>query len=801
MSYRLFIAEKPSVAKDIAQVLGNPKRGSSSIDTDGGVVTWCIGHLLEQQEPEAYGPQYGNPWRFDVLPIVPNEFLIRPNPDTKDQLKAIGALLTNAGEVVIATDIGREGEMIGREVLEFHKFRGKISRLWLNSQDAESIKKALGNLRPSAETEPNYHAALARSRADWLVGMNMTRAITKKNAGGVFSIGRVQTPTTALVVRRDREIENFKSREYYEIKATTGTADGKSVVLTHAPKDEDRIFDRDGARAIVEAISGLPTTLSRVIEDKRKSAPKLFDLSRFQKRANALWGWSAKKALDIAQALYEKHKATTYPRVDCEYLSEEMIADIPRITGNLVALPQFAHLAGKGFSPRKSVFNTAKLAEYEHHAIIPTCIAPPLDAMEADEEKAYLLIATHYLASLLPDYEYKSTRIFTTLQKREFSVSGITPGNPGWKIAFADDAGDGLDDENEKVATLPDIPDGTGATVTSAEIETKKTKPPARYTEGSLLADMENVAKFVTDPAQKARLKETSGLGTPATRADVIETIKIRAYVEAKGNQLISTSKARELIATLETDLPALADPGETAVWEDGLDAIAKRQGTTDTFVGRVVSRIREYLDVLAKKPDPAAAGPEGKPTGLDLDGVPVLDHGEFYTARVAFPGRIYKDIWGHLITAEELVRMVRDKETLEVADMKKRDGSPLSGSRKVRYNPEKKPFPAVEVVSDAQPAVSTEVSSPRKGKAAIQDHGEFYTCPGFESSGRPVRFYKKIAGREITAQELSDILASGKDGHKLTGFVSAKTGKPFDALLVYNARKKPYAGIEFKFD
>jgi DNA topoisomerase-3 len=797
---RLYLAEKPSVRDDLAAVLGNPKKGGGYVETDAGVVTNAIGHLLENMPPEAYGEQFAGRWNFAALPVVPDTWKMEPVKDTAAQLKLIGSLLAKAGEVVIATDSGREGELIAREILAHFNYRGPLKRLWTSATDKKSLAKALGSLKSGAETAGNYHAALARQRADWLIGMNMTRAVTVKNTGGVFSIGRVQTPTTALVVRRDREIEHFTPRDYFEIAATVTTDDQKTVTLIHAPKDEDRIFDRAAAEGIANAVSGQTTALSRITEDKAERPPKLLDLPRLQRAANERWGWPAKKTLDIAQSLYETHKCTTYPRVDCEFLPEEMLPDVPALAADLVKLPELAHLAGQTFTPRNTVFNNRKLAEHEHHAIVPNIngLPAPLDKMSEDERRAFALICAHYAASLLPDYQYKSTKISAGLADREFAVTGTTPVFQGWKIAFKKEEDEDMA-KQDKGVVLPDIEDGAKGAVTKSEVLGKKTKPPSRYTEASLLGDMENVAKYVENPEHKARLKEKSGLGTPATRADIIEKIKAVGYVETKGTQLISTPKARDLITALESDLPVLADPAATAIWEDALEDIASGNGTTDAFVAGIAQEIRANLAILAKKPDPASPGPEGKPTGVETKGVPILDHGDFFTARGAFTGRIYKDLWGHILTADELVRLLAG-ETLDLADCKKKDGSP-AGPQKAKYNAGKKPFPGVEILGTSAPAVATSAESPRKGGGAIQDHGDYFTAPGFESAGRPVRFYKNVAERPITADELAAILAAKKEGVKFTGFTSKKTGKKFDAILAYNARKQPYAGLDFKFD
>lgn len=625
---------------------------------------------------------------------------------------------------------------------DYFRYKGGIERLWLSSLDPESVRKALSRIRPGADTVALYHAARARSESDWVVGMSCTRAMTLKSgdpSAGVVSIGRVQTPTVALVVRRDREIEEFKPRDYFEIDARINAATGEMVTLSFAPKDESkRLWTIDKAESLAVFARGKPVVIERNTADKRTAPPALFSLSGLQKRANALWGWSADHTLSIAQSLYETHKATTYPRTDCSFLPAEQLPDVPIIAANLLRLDQFRHLKPTELEPRKTVFNSANITA--HHAIIPTKIAPPLSAMTSDERMAYGLIAAHYLGSLLPDYEFQSTKLSTTIKHPtgpvEFSATGITPTRPGWKRAF----GETPADEDESTPTLPAIPHGTTGLVTGTDIKAKKTQPPARYTEGTLIEDMRSVAKFVTDPDKKSRLKESDGIGTEATRANILKAIRDRGYVLAKGKQLISTPKGRAMIALLERELPALADPGETAVWDEGLESIVSGHIQPSQFVASIGSRVREYIGVLAKRPTVEPVGrfkmPDGKPTGQKIGTTEILDHGDFFTAAGAITGRVFKDVWKHTLTPAELVRLVAG-QTLELHDCRKRDGSPAE-PQKIRYNATKKPYPGVEVVRTEAPAVATSVQSPR-GKSGILDHGDYYTAPGYESEGRGV--------------------------------------------------------------
>ena len=646
---KLYLCEKPSQAKDIATELGQPRKQGAYFETNNGVVTWAYGHLLEQADPESYGPEFKT-WSFGHLPIIPAPFRIEPKESGRMQLEAIHDLLKTASEVVIATDADREGEMIAREILVYCKYRGPVSRLWLSALDPASIQKALKNLKKGSDTEALYFAAKARSEADWLVGMNMTRAVTvlcrKPNEKGALTIGRVQTPTLALVVRRDREIAAFRPRDYFEIVAQTRAA-AKDFALRYAPREEDRLYARPDAQIIADKARGTRGPLKVEKTPKTQAPPRLFSLSSFQKEANARFGWGADKSLTIAQSLYEKHKVTTYPRSDCDYLPEEQKPDIEIIVGHLSQVNnlseplRLAAIALKDATKRvvrSTVFNTAKVTA--HHAIIPTKLKADISLMTSDEKDGFALIASRYLANLLPDYEYLQTKLSLPAAGVMFSSSGTTPVKPGWKAV----QGFQLEDEDEKEPVLPDLPNGVSAEIVSTEVQAKKTSPPKPYTEGTLIDDMKNIAKFVTDATKKARLKETSGIGTEATRANIIAKLCARDdkgevfpnaspfLITTKGKgktvQIRATPKAMEFITLLEMHLPALADPAETAVWEEGLESVAERVLGPDRFVADITSQIRAHLAALQKgvaAPAILSSAPLGQPACEDR--VFVSDH------------------------------------------------------------------------------------------------------------------------------------------------------------------------------
>jgi DNA topoisomerase III len=601
MGTRLWLCEKQAQAKDIASVLDAAAiRRNGFFETRVGVITWASGHLLEQASPDHYlGTDV---WCLDALPVVPTKWVMQPrkSKSATSQLAVIKACLAAAAEVVIATDADREGEMIARELIEAFRYNGPIMRLWLSSLDERSIRAAVARLREGSSTEPLYWAAQARSRADWLIGLNLTRAATlaAKQHGGrdLLSIGRVQTPTLALVVRRDREIEAHVQRDFYELAATVAS-DAATVVLRHAPPaspEDRRIYERERAEALADRAKGAVGPLVVRTETKHQGPPKLFSLSALQKACSAKFGWSADDTLKVAQSLYETHKVTTYPRSDCTYLPEEQIPEVPEILAHLARQPDLqaaARVVGATPQVRKSVFNSSKVTA--HHAIVPNTSPATLDALSHDERRAYLLIARHYMAALAPDHVFDETRIAMNANGVLFTAVGRVSVTEGWKAIFS---GDAAEDEEER-PRLPSIPDGTEGTVQRVIVEGKKTQPPKPYTEGTLIGDMEAVAKFATDPAVRARLKETSGIGTEATRAGIIKTNRDRRFLRTEGRYLRSTEQGRRLYDALPS---TLTDPALTAVWEDHLETLAS--GTVpvamrDRFVAIVAAQLPALIE------------------------------------------------------------------------------------------------------------------------------------------------------------------------------------------------------------
>ncbi len=594
----LYLCEKPSQARDIAAVLGIRGRRDGYIETDSGNVTWALGHLLRLPDPDEADPNL-KIWTMATIPFpVPPKKI--PRDDVKGHLKIIKSLIETASDIVIATDPDREGELIAREILTHFGYKGPLRRLWLSALDVKSIRNALSTIRNGTETENLAKAAAARQNSDWINGMNLTRAATIRfstREEGVLSIGRVQTPTIALVVRRDRLVEGFSKTVYYEIEADMASG-STHFKLLHSPEEEERILDSSEAERIARERIGATSVLTVETTRKRAKAPRPFSLTTLQKKANALFGWGAKKTLQVAQSLYETHQAASYARTDCEYLPNEQEGDVPAILAiSRKVIPEISSLDLRLAKPSKHIFDTSKLSA--HHAIIPTTQPPDLSRMSDDEKGLLRLIHSWYVACLFPDHVYDTTKVTATLLGKAFSASSSVTADPGWKVVLDLFKVSKTDDEEEEAPAFPYLVDGTSSRADALKAIAKETKPPKRYTEASLIEDMKSIAKYVTDPAHKAKLKETSGIGTVATQAQIIETIKERGYVETKGKALVSTPKSRRLVAILEEKCPELADPCATAIWETEMEAIAEGSKDMSQFERGVATNVARLVEII----------------------------------------------------------------------------------------------------------------------------------------------------------------------------------------------------------
>ena len=597
---RLFLCEKPSQGRDIAKVLGASRRSDGCLIGPETTVTWCIGHLLETAPPEAYGEQFKS-WSLDHLPIIPPQWQVEVKPKTAAQFKVIKRLLSEAATVVIATDADREGEMIARELLELCKYRGPVQRLWLSALNEASIRRALSALKSGQETCPLYHSALARSRADWLIGMNLSRLFTLlgRRAGydGVLSVGRVQTPTLRLVVDRDRAIASFVSVPYWEVDVYLSSM-GKPFIASWLPpssgRDEaGRCLQQEIARQAVQTIIDgcAATVLSLQTEHSREPPPLPFDLSTLQEICSRKLGLGVQETLNIAQALYETHKATTYPRSDCRYLPASMFDEVPAVFDALLKTdPALRHVLGSlDRSLRSRVWNDDQVTA--HHGIIPTTESANLARMSEQERNVYELIRSHYLAQFLPHHEFDRTQVELECGAERLTAVGKQILVQGWKGLLYENTEE--DEPNHKSLVLPVLQQGTQCAVDDVELKSMRTTAPKPLTEGDLIKAMKNVAKLVNDPRLKQKLRDTTGIGTEATRASIIKGLIDRGYLLKKKRALMASAAAHTLIEAVPT---AVADPGMTAVWEQALDEIESGRLTLDAFVAKQANWIAQLV-------------------------------------------------------------------------------------------------------------------------------------------------------------------------------------------------------------
>lgn len=591
---QVYLCEKPSQARDIAAVLGATRKADGVLLGDALAVTWCFGHLLEMAAPEAYDPTYKR-WSLDTLPILPTAWKLEVRKDAARQFRAIRELLKTAREVVLATDADREGETIGREVLEALRWRGPVRRLWLSALDTVSIRKALAQLLPGEKTAPLYLAGLGRARADWLVGMNLTRAFTLLNVSdgqdGVRSVGRVQTPTLRLVVERDYEIESFKPQTFLDLTAhCTPASQQQTFTARWVPGDvpsdsEGHCTSEPAARTVAQRISGRNGQVVLAETQRLSEAPPLpFDLSGLQQECSRRFGMGAQETLDSAQRLYEQWKAVTYPRTDCSYLPESQFADVPSVLAAIAVSDVEAISAAVRTADgkrRSRAWDDRKITA--HHAIIPTAARVAVKEMSEADRRVYDLIRRGYLAQFYPDHVFDRTRIELRIEGERLRCVGRAVAVIGWKTVVESQADD---HSREDDAALPPLKQGDAVRCSRAEVERKLTQPPARYTEGTLIQAMKSIGRLIQDAKLRQVLKETSGIGTEATRAAIIETLLARGYVirQGKKKQLVSTPKGRTLIAAVPE---AVKDAATTALWEQALDDIAQGKAELEPFLAR----------------------------------------------------------------------------------------------------------------------------------------------------------------------------------------------------------------------
>jgi DNA topoisomerase-3 len=610
MSKTLVIAEKPSVGQDLARVLKGPfKKGEGVLEGPEHVVTWAVGHLVQLAEPDEYDPKFKR-WRMEDLPIVPERFkLVVRDERSRKQMSVVTKQIgrDDVAEIVNACDAGREGELIFAYLYEKAKGKKPVQRLWLNSMTSAAMKEALSSLRPAEEFARLEQAARSRSEADWIVGMNATRAATirlRSSFDGAVSLGRVQTPTLAIIARREEEIKAFVPEPYWLVDATF-EADGKRVYEGRFHEGaKPRIATAEEAEAIVADCVGKQGTITKLEKkEQREKAPMLYDLTTLQREANNRYGFSAKRTLAAAQRCYEEHKALTYPRTNSRYLPSDMVAEI-KPTAELVGHHRdytagAEYVIGLDLLPLARVVNDEKVTD--HHAIIPTRSEHDLEKMGADDRRIYDMVTRRFLAVFHPEAVFENTRVETTVgeQGHIFRTRGKLLIVPGWRGVYDEVAADARPkgEEDEGVdQQLPKLEDGETVDTMEIAAERKETKPPRRYSDASLLGAMETAGKLVDDEELREAMKE-SGIGTPATRAAIIERLITVGYVERDARALVATEKGLNVIRLLDAHM--LTSPELTGNWEHRLGKIERGEDSREKFMSDIAGFAEQTVHKL----------------------------------------------------------------------------------------------------------------------------------------------------------------------------------------------------------
>ncbi|MBB5265211.1 DNA topoisomerase-3 [Catenibacillus scindens] len=585
----LVIAEKPSVGRDIARVLNCKKNGNGCLEGEQYVVTWALGHLVELSPPESYGDQWKD-WKMETLPMLPENLEISVIKKTGRQFAAVKAqmLRKDIKDIIIATDAGREGELVARWIIKKAGVRKPIRRLWISSVTDKAIREGFAHLKNGHDYDNLYAAAVARAEADWLVGLNASRALTVKH-NAQLSCGRVQTPTLSMILARSQQIKNFKPQKYYGLKAMSGKL---TWVWREKKSGQNRMFDKVGMEKIKNSLEGKNGCIIQITKKAKKTyAPALYDLTQLQQEANKRYGFTAKETLNYMQSLYERHKVLTYPRTDSRYLTTDIVDTLAERV-KACRGGQFsqvcAQILKQPIKGSKSFVDNSKVSD--HHAIIPTEQGVRLSDLEYGERKIYEMVVSRFLAVLMPPFEYEQTDLTAQIGNETFVARGKVIKNQGWKAVYEADEEEENPDSDVKEQILPEFHQGQEIQITALSMTEGETKPPVPFTEATLLGAMENPAKYMEshDASLAKTLGETGGLGTVATRADIIDKLFNSFMIEKKGNYIYLTSKGRQV---LDLAPKGLTSPELTARWEQKLAKIADGQFAKKDFE----SQIRQY--------------------------------------------------------------------------------------------------------------------------------------------------------------------------------------------------------------
>jgi len=827
MSKKLIIAEKPSVAADIARALGGFTKHDDYFENDDHVICSAVGHLLELTCPEDYEVKRGK-WSFAHLPVIPPHFDLRPIEKTESRLKLLARLIKrkDVGSLVNACDAGREGELIFNYIVQHVKANKPIERLWLQSMTQQAIRDGFSRLRPGDDMRGLADAAVCRSESDWLVGINGTRAMTAFNSktGGfhLTTVGRVQTPTLALIVDREDKIRKFKPRPYWELEGVFKCPNGEyrgrwyDEQFSKSKSEEDehlraeRIWDQQRAKSLQDKCAGQPGVVSEEAKPTTQLSPLLYDLTSLQREANSRFGFSAKGTLGLAQALYEKHKVLTYPRTDSRALPEDYIGSVKEtlktLTGEgvgkghdealLAQYSPFAHqiLARNWVLPNKRVFNNAKISD--HFAIIPTQQAPK--HLSEPEQKLYDMVVKRFLAVFYPAAEYMVTTRITRVEGEPFKTEGKVLVTPGWLAVYGKEGQVG--EEGNLVAVDP------GKNVSTEEIilNATETRPPARYSEATLLSAMEGAGKMVDDEELKAAMAGR-GLGTPATRAQIIENLIGEQYVHREARELQATAKAFSLMTLLNgLGIRELTAPELTGEWEYKLARMERGEMSREEFMREIAAMTQHIVDQAKSYDSDTIPGDFGElTTPCPKCGGKVKEtYKKFQCQSCDFA--LWKIVAGRQYEAAEIEQLLTDRVIGPLTGFRNKMGRPFNAI--IRLNDSHQPEFDFGQGSGGDDANGEEVDfsgqtslgdCPKCG-ASVFDHGLAYVCEKSVGPSKSCDFRsgKVILQQAVDRDQMAKLLATGRTD-LLTGFISARTRRKFSAFLVRGSDGK--VGFEFE--
>jgi DNA topoisomerase-3 len=806
MAKKLIIAEKPSVAADIARALGGFKRSGEYYEADRYVLSSAVGHLLELAVPEEHDVKRGK-WSFSKLPVIPPHFELSPIEKSESRLNLLLRLLKrkDVTSLVNACDAGREGELIFRYIVQHARSKKPIERLWLQSMTPQSIREGFANLRPDKELLPLADAAKSRSEADWLVGINGTRAMTAFNSkeGGFYltTVGRVQTPTLAILMEREERIRAFTAREYWEVQARFGAKAGEYPARWFDPgfkKDDDaerkaeRLWRAADAEAIVAACRGKSGIAAEESKPSTQLSPLLYDLTSLQREANGRFGFPARMTLSLAQALYERHKVLTYPRTDARALPEDYLGTVKETLEALGETHAFATFARQilkqgWVKPNKRVFDNSKISD--HFAIIPTLQAPK--HLNEAEHKLYDMVVRRFLAVFYPAAEYLQTTRITRVAEHDFKTEGKVLEIPGWLAVYGRAGG-------EEAENLPPIAQGEKVALREIAAQPNQTKPPPRYTEATLLSAMEGAGKLVEDDELRAAMA-AKGLGTPATRAAIIEGLIREEYVHREGRELVPTPKAFSLLFALHMlHIVELASPELTGEWEHKLKLIEAGKMTREEFMAQITHLVKNVVSTIKHGEIPDVVYATVPAPCPKCGGVVQENYRKVQCQKCDFS--LWRVISGREWAPEELAELFTKRFVGPLTGFRSKQGRPFSAGIRLTDDLRTEFDFGQGAAGEGEEAPDFSGQEPLgacpKCGARVFEHGVAYVCEKALGPGRSCDFRsgRLILQQPIEREQMRKLLETGRTD-LLAGFVSKK-GRKFKAFLV----KQPDGKIGFEF-